>query len=449
MNDAKSYTTLLGKNYLSFLMSFGLLEKTKEVVILDDNNISFPISGPLYELEKNILHTWGRDLNYRPLKEIKSYLKLAPISFIIEGMQVQLGRSPWQNLREMLRKFPHIFADETPSTFFYQEEGHFNESYFVFTARLGEILFRFKNAPNLNLQTFIENCPFEIKSLFEKFQEGISQDRLFRFLCQAFFQRKISRNASEFELFHVFLCLLSPHYEVDKKSFENDLEGTFKESGGQMNLGVVQNMEFKGKKLWKINFNEQEPLVARDVYLSPGLFPRYQFKVATKRSMYTCVNLRWKFERLPVDYREIKKIVLTANHRMGAFGPYSEIRLLGNTLWAQVLVPYEVGAKVEFYKKSITDLLREDLGNIWGSWWEEPVEENLHMGDSLWPVVDRKSFSLGKVEFRLPKKISVKGVSESKKLFGLKNLHYLGSFGGEALGLLSTLMEIKDLRPYK
>jgi hypothetical protein len=449
MNDARPYTTLLGKNYLSFLMSFGLLEKSKEVMVLDDKGSDFPISPPIFDLEKNILHTWGKDLNYSPLKRIDSYLNPLPINLIIEGVEVHLGGEPWQNLRELLRKFPQVFAPEATLQFFRYNEHKFNESYFGFTARLGEIIFRFKNIPNLNFQTFMDNCPIEIKAMFEKFYEGIFSDDLFRFLCQACFQRKISRNASEYELFHVFLCLLSPQYEIDQDKLEQDLETRFKNDGGQVRPGPIKDMEFKGRKLWKINLGEGTEVPTKDVYFSKGVFSNYQFKVSTRRPMYTSVNVCWEFASLPRDFSNITKFVLSDKNRMGAFGPYSEIRISKNIIWAQVLVPYEIGSKVEFYKKQITAILKEDLMKIWGDWWQGPIHETMEMGDSLWPVAGRKAFTLGKVEFKLPKKLSIAGVSQSKKLFGLKNLHYLGNFSGETLGLLSALMEIKDLRPYK
>ncbi|TDJ04331.1 MAG: hypothetical protein E2O68_08420 [Deltaproteobacteria bacterium] len=449
MNDAKPYTTLLGKNYLSFLMSFGLLEKTKEVVILDEKEANFPICPPLCDLEKSILHTWGKDLNYHPLKQIDDYILCTPVTFILDGIQVHLGRNPWQNLRELLRKLPHVFTPEATLQFFRHNESKFNESYFSYTARLGETIFRFKNIPNLNFQTFMESCPVELKGPFDNLKEGVFKDDLFRFLCQAFFQRKISRSTSEFELFHIFLCLLSPHYEVKQEALENDLEDKFIKVGGLVRPGPVKNMDFKGRKLWRINFEKGKSLTTKDVYFSKGLFFSSQFKVSTKRPMYTSVNIRWSFERLPIEYLELEKIVISDQSRMGAFGPYTEIRLLKNRLWAQVLVPYEIGAKVEFYQKQITSILKKDLGKVWVDWWEEPVEDRMEMGEFLWPVTGRKAFSLGRVEFKLPEKLSIHGISNSKKLFGLKNLHYLGNFGGETLGLLSTLMEIKDLRPYK
>jgi len=449
MNETKPYTTLLGKNYLSFLMSFGFLEKTKDVVILDEKNNSFPFSEPLLDLEKNILHTWGKDLNYRPLERIERYLKPIPVSIIVEGVQVNLGQSPWKNLRELLRKFPQVFGQGAAISFFRHKESNFNETYFNYTARLGEIIFRFKNTPNLNFLTFLENCPVEIKGLFEKFKEGVSNDELFRFLCQAFYQRKIGRSTSDIELFHVFLCLLSPQNEIDQKSFEEDLEKAYRENGGMLKQNSIKDIDFKGRKVWRINFDDEDTLTAKDVYLSRGPISKYQFKISTNRPLYTCVNVKWSFANLPIKYREAIKVILTDKNRMGAFGPYSELRLQNNTLWAQVLVPFEIGSKVEFYKKSITEILKNDLQNLWGQWWENPIEEDMQMGDSLWPMVGRSSISLGKVEFMLPKKLSVKGISKTKKIFGLKNLHYIGNFGGEALGLLSTLMEIKDLRPYK
>ena len=134
---------------------------------------------------------------------------------------------------------------------------------------------------------------------------------------------------------------------------------------------------------------------------------------------------------------------------MGAFGPYSEVILFKNTLFAQILVPFELGTKVELYKKKVTSILRKDLLNIWGNWWEDPTLENMEMGENLWYTVGNKTLSFGKLEFKLPEKLSIRGISKKKKLIGLKNLHYFGNFSGEALCLLSTLMEIKDLRPYK
>jgi hypothetical protein len=403
----------------------------------------------LFQLEKNILETWGDELKVAPLRETDKYFVRNDITYMIGQKRVLLGRRPYQNLKELLRKFYCLFGEESLQQFEQFEEESFNQDYFVFCKRLGENIFHFKNSPNFNMTTFSDSCPKGLEKLFRIFRENINQDFTFKLLCQAYLQRKISRITSEFELFHIFLCLLSPFYQLEKDSFLDDLEFYFEKLGGKMAIGPVKSLEYRGGKIQRILFPDLGPLEIREVFLSRGGFNHFPFKITEHENIYTSGLVNWSFKEVPTGLPKTCNFVLTNKLRMGGSFPFSFIYISEKTLRAEILIPFESGAKIDLYREALTSLLRADLKMIWGEYWQPPISETLTMGEVPWFKSQERSLSLGKVEFRLPKKISIKGVSKSRKLFGPKNLHYFGNFRGETLGILSTLMEIKDQRPYK
>ena len=160
-----------------------------------------------------------------------------------------LGNSPAQNLSEFIRKFPNLFLEDDKheiESFICssKKQNDFNNSYYAYCNRLAETTFRFKTSQNLSLNHFLSFCPEELKTLFQIFersftnQENFNDDensiylKTFLYITRGIFHRKLSIAATEFELFHLFLCLLSPHYELDQDALMRDLLPIFIDRGG-------------------------------------------------------------------------------------------------------------------------------------------------------------------------------------------------------------------------
>lgn len=67
---------LVGHNYITFLLSLGLIKRGKKVLILDDDRFNYGefFTNSLTLLDVEFLKVWGESSDILPLKNIDQYL---------------------------------------------------------------------------------------------------------------------------------------------------------------------------------------------------------------------------------------------------------------------------------------------------------------------------------------------------------------------------------------
>ena len=111
MNNTNLDFALVGHNYFAFLLSIGLLNRGKNVLILDDNRFNYGdfFTNSLTSLDVEFLKSWGAESALQPLIIIEKYLVPSNIYFFVGKKQIVLGDLPHRNFRELCRKFPRLF----------------------------------------------------------------------------------------------------------------------------------------------------------------------------------------------------------------------------------------------------------------------------------------------------------------------------------------------------
>ena len=461
---------LLGNNYLSFLLSVELLEWDKKVILIDDKRVSYGqhFTDYLCQLEYDFLMVWGEDRHIESLQKLQHYVVNKPFVLMVGDQRVLLGNTPSQNLSELIRKFPQFFADEDGlaelDNFLIDEEQRlkFDQQYFSFCSRLAENSFRFRTSQNLSLSHFLSLCPDSIKSTFQQFEKryshyhGQHEDfdqktfdtvRSFYYLIRGLFHRKLSIDASEFELFHLFISLLSPHYELDQSALLRDLLPTFTDRGGVYKKTQVKEWLFDKMKPWSLELSSYEGIIhPQKIAILGGRPEGLPIKVDVKDKSFRSINIDISFEgdiQLKLGV-EGQRVFYTRSDKVGSLYPFWEGRFFENSGSIKFYTRSYKGMKVNFVKDFLLSEIEKDLLKIS----KGPIQNiritNIEFGTDLCLEEITISGKKFKQDSPLLSKTHVFDATEPGKYNKLKNVLYYGPLKRASFGLFSTMMEIKD-----
>ena len=254
MINKKIDSVILGNNLLSYIMAIKNIKNERSCIVLDDIKMKF---GSLYieaisDFEKNMLELLGRTLNIDSLKEISNYLSERHITFVIDNTMIRLGRSPYRNLVELARKFPNLFFNQdnngTDLLNLLQDNKLSEEFDFRFNQFL-KATSKMTMEDGFKLNQLLTICPKIIKDLFEgclrffnnkgnlnQQLEKYWEHKTLFYMARGYYQNKLGLKMSQEEVFHLFLSMLSPLYDINHELLINDLKNYFLNLGGQFKI---------------------------------------------------------------------------------------------------------------------------------------------------------------------------------------------------------------------
>ena len=114
----------------------------------------------------------------------------------------------------------------------------------------------------------------------------------------------------------------------------------------------------------------------------------------------------------------------------------------------KMLKRFEKGMKVEFLKEKVVKQVERDWEGIFPKMLDGMESFSMKLGKDLYlEDEDLKKIKNGD-EAPFPKILSLFDVSKMKKNRNLKNVTYFGPLKEGPLGLLSTLMELRDFQEF-
>ena len=150
---------LVGHNFITFLLSLGLLDRGKKVLILDDDRFNYGefFTNSLTALDVQFLKAWGTRSNLAPLKKLDDYIRPESFTFFVGKKQVVLGGRPSENYRELCRKYAHLFFKQKHDLTLFDDERatqEFNSQYYEFAQKITDALFHEPKKKNPQLCLF-------------------------------------------------------------------------------------------------------------------------------------------------------------------------------------------------------------------------------------------------------------------------------------------------------
>lgn len=458
---------LVGKNYLSLILSLELLEKDMRVLLLDDERINYGtnFSQSFGNLEKSFLTTWGKDKGVGPLINLEKYLKREPVTIYFGKRRVLLGKSPSANLIELARKVPELISNRNGELFLSPVEEDYQREIFdkgvnSLCKRVGENIFRYKSIQNFDLEDFLTHSPQSLKDLFQIFSENwflISQsmelkDRKFKnflYIVRGYYQSRFSFNISKFELFHLLLCLLSPHYQLLSSELVKDLGKVNSKKGGQSKTTNIKDWFFYKRKPWSLELSSYEGVIKPNKISFLGGLPHgMPIEIPPKNNCYISLDIVIGLnEELDKEFQN-QQFIFSSPEKMGTEFPMWIASVYQSRIEVKLLKRYEKGLKAEFLKSKVIKLLDNDWGHIFPNILEGASSFEMKLGKDLYLEDEEVKKSKKGSEAPFPKNLSFFDVSKMKKNQKLKNVTYFGPLKEGPLGLLSTLMELRDYQEF-
>tara|TARA_Y100000590_G_scaffold470440_1_gene664944 strand:+ start:33236 stop:34627 length:1392 start_codon:yes stop_codon:yes gene_type:complete len=450
--------TLVGKNYLSFLLGVELLDRNQKVLLLDDDRLSYGqlYSDSLPQLEVDFLKTWGEDRGLEPFLHLDKYLKNRHLTFVIGDNLIRLGGRPSHNFSEILRKLSNMLPAGLEIGWPYETlEGQkeFDDAFHAFSKRIAQNAFRYKSVQSFNTAVFLAHCPPDIKKCFESFEEvfrnlsldpyeGQNSELTFFFMARGKFQKKFSMELSRFELFHLFLTLLSPLYELDQDSLLMDLEPVLIERGGLYKRTRIREWLFHKSKPWSLELASYDGIIHPKNISLLGADPSgLSIKLENLGQSFGCIRVSFDFASDAKIFWENEKFLRCDKSMLGTERPLWEADFGEEKVLFKVFVKKLKGSKIEFHEKEILKMLKIDMTQIFPGLWEKLEEPTLDWGPEIW-IEGEGSKTKGDIPF--PKSVMVTNVKEPMSHERLNQVYYFGPYKEGPLGLLSSLMEIKD-----
>ena len=449
---------LVGKSYLSVLLSLDLLEQGQKVLLLDDEqmNIDESYVERFFSLEKEYLKNWGQEQNLEPLLNIDKYLKNTSLKFIFDDIHIRLGESPAHNYRELVRKMPEVFLflnGDTNICENAEEMERFNDTYFAYCRRLGEIAYSYKNAKSTNLKILQQNCPPALKNIYDSFEYIFQKKKYskfwwkfktFLYMSQGIFQKKLSLEPEPLERFHLFLCLLSPFYELESQKIFEDLIKINLEKGGQFKKTSIREWLFYKGKPWSVGLASYEGIIHPKKIAFVGGIPRKNLvALEPEAGYYTSLDVELSLKERPKGIALRERILFSGINRLGSSFPLWEGVFDESRAIFKFMIFAESGRKVDFVKNKVERQLVEDIEKFVPGISRIIKDVKMAYGREIW--VD-KTKTIG--DKWHTSSIKMVDFSKSKKNSHLKKVYYLGPYKETLFGSLGMLMEINNRQQF-
>ncbi len=454
-------TFIVGENYLSYILLLKKMMAGEKVLLVDDERINL---GDIYltcigQLEKELLKLLGNFYNIAPLKEIDSIVFDRPITVVIGNKRVRIGSTPVNNLREIARKFPHWLINQQTEgdyqSIMSQEDSSdhwFNKMFFDYAKHLSRSVFESTAKNRTELKNFYEDCPPQIKNFYDNFKrvvnDEIANGRMeiasIISMFGGFFHNRISLNVTDHELFHIFLSILLPHYQIDNQKFKNELQQLFLSSGGQFKKTNVKEWIFHSKGPWAIELESYDGVIRPQKIMIVGGFPgNVLFDVAQKMEIYRCfeIEICCKHNNMFTSLKG-ERFLFSGKQMIGATIPYWDIEFQDTYIFGKIYFKNQDCIKEDFIKDFIFKEIFQELSNLIVFSTQDIQEYKFSFGPEiiLDAIFDNNSFELNKMINR-----SILDVGNNARSGPLKNIQYIGPYNNVALGLFSDLLNIKDL----
>ncbi len=451
---------LVGHNFFAFLLSIGLINRGKKVLVLDDDRFNYGdfFTNSLTSLDVEFLKSWGAASDLSPLKNIENYLSPGKVYFYVGKKQVALGDLPHRNFRELCRKFPSLFynAEKIKGAFSHEDEIlAFDSVYSEFCQKVSTLLFNEKSSAKMSV-LFENSIPEDLKSHFQHFfshfakKENMPEGELYDFnalvfMMRGFFQSRLSVTGSKSEIMHLFFSLISPYYRLDHERLIADLLSHHLSIGGEFKKLNLQDLKFQSGLVQSFELESFDGLIKPQKMAFIGGYPvGLPIKLqATQSASYNCLNAVLHFKDEVPKLLQGKKCVFTSPIKIGTERPFWEVYFREDSATFNMIMAKKEGRKIDFIEERVKSILMDDLHYLFPEYTFSL--SSFVMKFTLDVFIEDKDYGAYKrSESALTKKIT--GVLEDTApllISRLKNVLYFGPYNEDSLGTFSSLVEIK------
>jgi hypothetical protein len=409
--------TIIGKNYLSLI--YGTLRilknKNSKVLIIDeaDAQMGNHWYKNIGEIEKLIFEKIGKKYNLSSIQKMKNYLKPINTIILLDEKMIELGSSPFANIRELARKLPECFPREILEKLNLLGPDKFDEICFDFFDNMADKVFI--NQTDKNFHSSEDN----LNRIFDDFIKFINQPGLLteqvHYVLQVLFQTFFSNSKNDDESRYLLTSILSPRYEVDEKGLLDDLQFEFRNLGGDIITANISDWEIYESSLKYIMLDSLDGVIGfENLYMFCRVPKKAPFSRKDPQMEFNSISLECPIEHDILNFYKNKRILFSKDASIGTDFPHFEICINEDGILSGTFsYANNIGTKSSFYYKKVTEDIFKNLPQIlpgvekddWahqitftdgGDFWTEnlsskkSIDKYIKHNDILYQIDDRK-----------------------------------------------------------
>lgn len=360
---------LVGMGLLSLVRGLISLKRNRSTLLIDDSRFSADNYHYHYvsEMEIQALLRLGKKYDIPELQELRQFLQPASLEFVTNDQRLRLGDSPFENLREVLRKFPELL-DATDLDLPYAEGPEAFNQYFIEELRRYEVAcHEFSQRPKA--MRFELQGPKWLKTFYARLAEHInreyvhSKDLKYSSLIHLLglsAEDKMKTHLPPEEIPFYFFRLLSPLYRLQDFFLSTQLKRRLQLLGGDHKESSVQFWQLHERKFENLLLASFEGVISGDRVLFFSHIPEdVPFKLKSAYPVFRKGFLApVKKAMTPIPPTEL--IFMTHTESLGSDCPYRVLAQGPGFAFYHWPYPELPGSKAAFYQKDMGQRFQSD-----------------------------------------------------------------------------------------
>lgn len=391
---SKSYKKCIyGKNYISLAYGIQSIKAGYSCLLVDDH-LSLADNKWITNiglLELKLYGSIGQKQDITAFKQIAAYAGSKNTLLNLNDKLIELGASPYANLKELARKIPETFHETYVQKIEALGPAKFDQLFEEFLEEIAQASI-LNMTPASNVETVIKTILVKEQYQDLSFIWDVSMheqlSKQLHFALQMMFQSTFSAHFHKTQNFYLILSLLSPRFEINTRKLEDDLLYQFQNLDGDYKRSTVVNWGIECQALEYILLNSVDGLIQVDeTYYFANEHERLPFKSTIENTTYKSIKIRTLIDHDFIDLFKDKRIIFSSEKRMGSDFPYWEMTLNEHgELKAIFSYADQKGTKASFYYHNALDTIYQSLVNILPGIdrldWQARSE--LSLGDDIW-----------------------------------------------------------------
>lgn len=438
-------TVVVGKSYISLI--FAIIKSRKnDVLVIDEKEISLGNKWYLNigTLEKMLLKNLGHQYNITALKELDFYTDAVNTFICLNEKFIELGSSPFSNIRELSRKLPELFTSDFIKTLNQIDENSFNNEFFEYFEMISKNAL---NMTNIDESLLKMSQGSQISSIFDNFQKIIDDTQTpmtkqLHFVLQVLYQTVFSNAKNSLETTYLLSALLSARFKVNESKLCDDLSFELRKIGGDLKIASIHDWEVYKNQLQYILLSTYEGIIRLDdLYLFGTLSHKFPFIRKSKQTMFHAIDLKVPVHHPLIANYKNKRIVFSRSERLGTNSSHWEVFIDNEGLLSATFsyADFE-GTRPSFHYKKASNDIFNSLVNLLPGLEEDEWHRHVTFSPSrdIWVEYLSHKKNVGNFAKKADQFLADKETGNP-----VKRLHYWGPIKAKSMGIFSYLLDLK------
>lgn len=446
---------MLKNRYQEILVGMGLMSLVRGLISLKRNRSTLLIDDPrflgdsyhlhyLSEMEIQALMRLGQSYEIPELLDLKQFLLPASMELVTNNLRLRLGHSPFENLREVLRKFPELIDDADLDQLFKDSPEAFNTYLLEELRRYEAAAYEASKRPR-GLRFDLQG-PKWMKTIYSRFAElvnreyTVSKDLKYSSLIHLLglsSEEKLKTYLPPEEIPFYFFRMLSPIYRLQDFFLTTQLKRRLLLLSGDYKESSVQFWQLHERKFENLLLASFEGVISGDRVLFFAHLPEdVPFKVKSDFPIFRKNQMvPSKRNTSPIPPTELSFIADT--DLLGSEAPYRVLARGAGLAFYHWPYPELPGSKPEFYETDVRNSFHKDSEALP---FEEVMAESKGIQSVTMDMRELRDYrkSEAPVLTRLPLEVAVQDKS-------IRGFEYWGPFRYRSLGLLALCYGIEGI----